>query len=85
MATKEVKICDVYGTHKDVETYCVWVARGEGLGEDADALKTCKADLSPRAVKRLIHFVEKGLNPTTKGEAELEKPTAIVDGQPEES
>lgn len=55
MATKEVRVCDVFGTHKDVNAVKVLVCNG-----DDEVLLERSVDLSPRAVERLLKKVAQG-------------------------
>lgn len=59
---KKMRVCDVYGTTKDVEQYHVTLARIDG-GGDVPGI-TQELDLSPRALKRLKAFIDRGTKPT---------------------
>lgn len=61
MATREMKVCDVYGTAHNVVGVSVQVARGGG---EPGAMHTSQhADLSYRAYRRLMKFIQRGLKP----------------------
>ena len=63
MATQEMKVCDVYGTTKNVKTYRIVVVTPPlivaGIAAD-DCLIDKALDLCPRAVKRLARFIDRG-------------------------
>lgn len=67
MATREVKVCDVYGVTYGVKTYAVTLC--EQGGESADnftaenIIEHETVDLCPRAVKRLKLFIGRGCSP----------------------
>lgn len=70
MATKNTMVCDVFGTYRDVERFMVLVVpescEGKALdemGAPTDAILVRGLDMSPRAVKRLQKFIERGLSP----------------------
>lgn len=62
MATKNLTVCDVYGTTRDVTSYAIRlvVLGGE---QDAECVDEAKADLCPRAYGRLLRFIERGVSP----------------------
>ena len=61
---RERRECDVYGTTKDVRQYRVQILQFEaGQPVVNQGFKVC--DLSPRALKRLVNFIERGLSKAT--------------------
>lgn len=63
MATKEMKVCDVYGTTKNVEPHTITIVAGE---EDGARIISCyDVDLCPRGFARLLKFIDRGTKPTT--------------------
>jgi hypothetical protein len=69
MATKEVTICDVFGTVKGVECYKVSVEPA-GNSESANAQLMFEVDLSDRAWKRLVKKIDSGITPPAKRKKE---------------
>ena len=69
MATKEVTICDVFGTTAHVAKYRI--AHGP-VDEDGDIIvpAVINVDLSPRAFIRLIRKIEQGTTPPAKRKKE---------------
>ncbi len=69
MATKPVTYCDVYGTIMDVKKYELTLTEldKDGSPRNVTAARLGIADLCPKAVKRLVGFVKKGLNPPNPG------------------
>ena len=63
MATKEMKVCDIYGTTKEAETYRLSLQRVDvnGKTETDVEVSTDVIDLCPRALTRLRSFVKRGL------------------------
>ena len=69
MAEYTGKKCDVFGTLKNVRRFGVVirdVADNNNVYENA-------ADLSPRALERLLKFVRRGISPPTPTERKTEK------------
>ncbi len=67
MATKEMRVCDAYGTVKDVQRVVVEmkVETTPGVWSLYDAYK---GDLSQRGRVRLNRFIERGLSSVHKDE-----------------
>ena len=64
MAVKSVRVCDVFNTSKDIETYLVEVSTtclDEAGSEQPKTVKVRRIDLSPRGLARLKRFIERGL------------------------
>lgn len=84
MATRQVKLCDVFGSSKGVESYEIIVQRvlnaDELLGADElyDAEKTVKVDLCPRAKKRFDKFLCTATSSPPHREKSEEKKTAAA-------
>lgn len=62
MATKEMKVCDVCPTTRNIATYTVQVTR-TSQGDSAIPDVTHQKDLCPRHRKRLDHFIFRGTTP----------------------
>ncbi len=61
MATKEMKVCDVYGSTRKVNSYRVSIIELGDDGVPADsALALVDVDLCQRAVKRCKMFIVRG-------------------------
>jgi len=70
MAEVKQRVCDVYGTNKGVQTYCVDfyaidTITGERLEEPSEHM--VRVDLCPRAVTRAMKYLENGFSPPTPG------------------
>ncbi len=66
MVTRTVQVCDVYGTTKGVSRYVVKFCEFDNNENE----QAWTIDMSARAVKRLVSFIEKGTHkPTPKGGA----------------
>lgn len=64
MAVREVRSCDVYGTRKDVQSYQIVIERlNASEGEEA-LVSSYTIDLCPRALTRLLRFVDRGTRST---------------------
>lgn len=65
---KEMRVCDVLGTSKNVKSYRVQVhvADTENGDPQGPPLLDLTADLSPRAVDRLTKWVSRGMRPTQR-------------------
>lgn len=74
MATVELKQCDVFKTHKDVLPVNVTV------GCQGTELYNATVDMSPRAVQRLRHFIQRATSPPPPRKMG-EKPAKDVPGQ----
>jgi len=70
VATKEIRVCDVFGIRKNVQRYRIVIRRipetdpdllDEAADEPALHLLDAEVDLSTRAVDRLTRFVQRGL------------------------
>lgn len=68
MADVTLRKCDVFGGTKDVKRYRVSVVEmnGEAALMEKDAATDRTADLSPRAYKRLLNLIDKGVKPSTR-------------------
>ena len=62
MALVEKKVCDVYGTTKDVQHYKIVLIQSVE-GEDDIKLLEGEVDLCPRAYGRFIGWLKRGMNP----------------------
>ena len=62
MATKEMRVCDVYGTVKGVERVLVRIEYPE-KNPGTKELIDYAVDLSPRAQDRLIRFIRRAIAP----------------------
>ena len=65
MAVKEVMQCDVFGTCKDVMNYSVSVVDAAGEFDTE-----YKVDLSPKALNRLLRFIERGVTKPSGSDTE---------------
>lgn len=67
MATQTYKICDVFGTWKDVREVTISVTE-IGMVENGEpkTILNKAVDLSPRALERLLKKVETGTTPPKK-------------------
>jgi len=71
MATKEMKVCDVYGVTRGVETYLLRLTKQDSDYDETDTVvRNMSVDLCPRAVKRCERFM---LRATTKPGAAVRK------------
>lgn len=72
MALVEKRVCDVFGVTKDVSHYRVTIDQCNEVGPVDWATESCQEiDLCPRALKRLQHFIARGVTPPkTKKKAE---------------
>jgi len=72
MATKPIRVCDVYETSRDVGRYRVTVDELDDDGNvKPDAVKyQAELDLCPRARRRLGAFLDKGITPPKGKKAE---------------
>lgn len=71
MATKEMRVCDAYGTVKDIRYVRVRiaeVANGPDAGAAEVEIYRDGADLSHRGITRLRRFIERGLSSVHKDE-----------------
>jgi len=68
MATKEVRLCDVFGLEKGVHEYTFALCRtGDGPGGGPfDSNFNVTVDLSDRAVKRAVKLLERAVTPPAK-------------------
>lgn len=58
--------CDVYGTTNHVQSYSVRIVQCPGeLSGDDEVFVSEVRDLSPKAFKRLVRFIERGLTKPT--------------------
>lgn len=58
------RVCDIYGTAKDVAEYRILVTRVDPATESP--LLDQHIDLSQRGAARLLHFLERALRPPSK-------------------
>lgn len=59
MAVRNVRVCDVFGATKEVKGYAVELKVYES-GQAGETLLEKEVDLSPRGLKRLKKFIERG-------------------------
>lgn len=63
MATREVRVCDVFGTTRHVKTYrLLLIELGEMSRRDV-TIHTINVDLCPKGLKRCMHFNNRGTLP----------------------
>ena len=62
MATKTVKICDVYGTTNHVIAYRITVREPADINF-TPIIMNAWAELGPRGLKRLLRFIQRGMLP----------------------
>jgi hypothetical protein len=67
------KECDVTGLRKDVGSYQIVVQEVDLLTPPAPEV-TINVDLAPKALKRLLKFIDRG---TTSGKRKKSEPTAV--------
>ena len=89
MATKEMKVCDVTGTTKGVESYRIKVKKIPEIdcGNENETVLSATVDLCPKAFDRLCVFILRGCTPPpprkTKGDETAEAPAdPPFDGEP---
>lgn len=73
MVIMEKRVCDVFGTTKGVDQYCVKVYR---VGVDPEGLRERFAeqvDLSPRGLIRLDKFIRRGMTAPSSSESTAEE------------
>lgn len=66
MVTKRIKVCDITGQTRAVQTYRVTVAEvrddGDEMLLDLSPMLKIDADLSPKGLQRLKNFIVRGVN-----------------------
>ncbi len=65
MATKELRVCDAYGTIKDVQSVKIVVHEKAANGEWITILER-RGDLSPRGRDRLEHLIDRAFSSACK-------------------
>lgn len=65
MATKQIRVCDIFGTH-EAETVQVVIFKLKPDDPNYRWWQSDRLDMSDRAQKRLISFIERGLRPPSK-------------------
>jgi len=73
MATKEMRICDVTGSTKDVRRVRTIMTYMDDNGIADDTIEMYEADMTPKSIERWKKFIERGCTPpaprATKGGA----------------
>lgn len=72
MASKQIKTCDITGSTKDVKTFNITVEQCGATEEENELVRQVNAlDMGPRALKRLLEFVDRGVSKPVKKEKKV--------------
>ncbi len=66
MATVTKKQCDVFGTLNNVRSFRIKVLEASEDSDGYVAMRSFDVDMSPRALARLVKFIDRGTTPPSK-------------------